>query len=1421
MADPFESPTFGNSLSLRVDGAIGAMSLSPNGRDAVLAGRKGLFVIDLDDPFSTPRWLHHITSWEVADVQWSPHCHVKPSWCVSTSNQKALLWDLSRPSNNAIQNKLHRHTRAITDIHFHPLDPELLATCSIDTFVFTWDMRTPRRPVNKYAEWRAGATQVKWNSSNPFQIASSHHHSFYLWDARKGAMPLARIENAHGGKINGLDFSSASNRLITCSNDKTIKLWDLGSVAEEKLTPTIVINTDYPVARARALPFGADNCCGIMPVRGGDDAIHIVNYKAEFDRARSLGETVYMDAIPDYSFRGHNGPMKDFLWRQQHASYRGFESKRLWTEYQLVTWSPLDFDLKLWPHDKELYDVANYNPLHKKLLELLVGPAEFGDSGVSSPSLSHACTPDLEMSEDAALKSKLVAYVSYVSEPQVSLEDISKDMAGDLLSNLASFTIKTSHETQGKASQLNHLSWISGVRMGRQVRKKAQDEEDDEDGPSNLGEEVSIVGHKFPKLRFEKISVSTGHLVISLRGPMPVLPESNPQNNDSGEGNSAAGGLLASAQTHSANSAPGRSNTVASPSAKPSDSGLGPPPTDIALEPKLIFIRLEIKFPKSYPYVEKVEHKSRGRRGAALQVPQQVKFDIEETHELNEPVKKIMLQNLNEIARFYCLKYNRYCLEPCLRYLMGDKINLDDSTMIQNNNASAAKDLEPQVDAILVGNENWVDDLIDQHEAAAEFSAPMIVSADEEEDDEADLMPDINDVSGAAVKSKRAESGTSGDDGENSLPRDVLHDSTPLPKGCGAVWTRGGGLVCFFIPKESEETKSLSRLGNLKVGGDVFGLSFLGRQASGHRRRHSRAVDDSSEEESSEEAKEGDDTFSVKSHSTTSSSDSFSNDWDEMLQADIPLRSRLPGMFDGGAGIGLRFRSDNPKSSINRTVSGKDSNFKSSQLDDLALRSTKKGQRKSQFGKSVVKVHDFSHLVPEKFELACEYRVLGDSPEFIARHNAEVAFRHGCTEIGEVWKIVEMILVKEVKLRDLSKMGEDFFNAEKLEIGQFYWGNHPFGHAWLIEELFRYFEQRKNLQMLAMLSCILYENAANIKAREDKFLDIPIHTPYASLPPRPSLSAMRENGLLSTDDFLDRVDNSPSQGSLEDYRRLSRKASTLSARDIHLSRPMSPDINPRSESPSRLSSFRRFQSGIGLLGSPPPLFDSYSQEHLGERIPKSFEPVKRSSRFSTSGRKGVAKGIQQKSKAMTSWQHRGKPKPTPVYTIQMMNVDSLNLYDDTYLTPLLSGIDKEKIRAYREQYAELLYSWGLPLHRIKFLKFNYPDTHTEQHGFVDVHECHFGVRKRRAIDPSLQMIKPITPIATARNNDWNLRKKNALQYCGFCNLIIPNRVVVCVKCEHVVHPHCATEWWSIDSSEGEQECPTGCGCSCLEHQSFI
>ena len=49
----------------------------------IIVSRKGLFIIDLEDPYEPPRELLHLTKWEVADVQWNPH-QSRHKWVAST-----------------------------------------------------------------------------------------------------------------------------------------------------------------------------------------------------------------------------------------------------------------------------------------------------------------------------------------------------------------------------------------------------------------------------------------------------------------------------------------------------------------------------------------------------------------------------------------------------------------------------------------------------------------------------------------------------------------------------------------------------------------------------------------------------------------------------------------------------------------------------------------------------------------------------------------------------------------------------------------------------------------------------------------------------------------------------------------------------------------------------------------------------------------------------------------------------------------------------------------------------------------------------------------------------------------------------------------------------------------------------------------
>ena len=175
-------------------------------------------------------------------------------WVVSTSNQKALVWNLATKSSlTAVEHVLHAHTRAITDINFSAHHPDVLATCAVDSLVHCWDLRSPARPSMSFCDWFAGATQVKWNRQDSHIIASSHDKFLRIWDIRKGAYPLRSIE-AHDTKIYGIDWNrTRSSGIVTCSLDRSIKFWNYEDSDEE---PERVIRSPFPVWRARHTPMG-------------------------------------------------------------------------------------------------------------------------------------------------------------------------------------------------------------------------------------------------------------------------------------------------------------------------------------------------------------------------------------------------------------------------------------------------------------------------------------------------------------------------------------------------------------------------------------------------------------------------------------------------------------------------------------------------------------------------------------------------------------------------------------------------------------------------------------------------------------------------------------------------------------------------------------------------------------------------------------------------------------------------------------------------------------------------------------------------------------------------------------------------------------------------------------------------------------
>ncbi|KIL61826.1 hypothetical protein M378DRAFT_13285, partial [Amanita muscaria Koide BX008] len=250
----------------------------------------------------------------------------------------------------------------------------------VDSWLWAWDLRDPRKPIFGLSAFKSGGTQVKWNRQDGNILASSHANGVYIWDRRKGSLPVIRIR-AHNSKIYGIDWShDQRNDIITCSLDRSIKVWDItesftsslyngnnnragftnestfvsgntypgvgggnngendysiyGPVAQ--YTPKRTINTLYPVWRARYLPFGK----GVLSLaQRGETALEMYALNGPTDKN-----------VPSEVFEGHTDVVKEFVWR------KGSDE-----EFQLITWSK-DRTLKFWPIDGDVMQKVGYDP---------------------------------------------------------------------------------------------------------------------------------------------------------------------------------------------------------------------------------------------------------------------------------------------------------------------------------------------------------------------------------------------------------------------------------------------------------------------------------------------------------------------------------------------------------------------------------------------------------------------------------------------------------------------------------------------------------------------------------------------------------------------------------------------------------------------------------------------------------------------------------------------------------------------------------------------------------------------------------------------------------------------------------------------------------------------------------------------------
>ncbi|CDZ97888.1 Conserved WD40 repeat-containing protein [Phaffia rhodozyma] len=399
--------TFNQQLAITVKAPVGSMSISPAHRDVVLAARQGLYIIDLEATARVPRFLPQGGLRVPADVQWSPHSSMAHS-IVSTSAQKLLVWNLGLPSEKGIEREVEAHTRAVSDVNWAVFHPQVVATAGIDGWVKTWDIRTTmRRDSGRVSAWGWGSVATQARSFGGPWPSTFHDNKVLIWDQRMGSIPVTRLY-AHSSKIYGIDWSRENgHEMVTCSLDKTVKVWNIHSLNESATTPGTdtfeppiyaptplmsgtswlsphsndiktdlvepdrTIRTNAPVFRARFLPFGR----GILSLpQAGETSLEMRRLLDHTLEGQEREKVITR-------FEGHTDKVKEFVWRIRGGENSDDDDR----SFQLITWGT-DHQLRFWPISESVLLDAGHKP-HSPIKVIMTRRG--------APSKSYIDEPDL------------------------------------------------------------------------------------------------------------------------------------------------------------------------------------------------------------------------------------------------------------------------------------------------------------------------------------------------------------------------------------------------------------------------------------------------------------------------------------------------------------------------------------------------------------------------------------------------------------------------------------------------------------------------------------------------------------------------------------------------------------------------------------------------------------------------------------------------------------------------------------------------------------------------------------------------------------------------------------------------------------------------------------------------------------------
>lgn len=170
-----------------------------------------------------------------------------------SADRTVKLWDLGCKNPSSAMRSFAPHSGKVSTCQWHPTEASVLASGGYDRQVCVYDTRTPEN-VLRLGGLAGEVETVQWNPHSPEKLlVATDNGLIRCFDVKNTSKSLFTLQ-AHDKPVTTLQYSPfISNCLLTGSEDKTVKLWNL-----EGNKPTCVVSRDVSVGKVFTASWSPD-----------------------------------------------------------------------------------------------------------------------------------------------------------------------------------------------------------------------------------------------------------------------------------------------------------------------------------------------------------------------------------------------------------------------------------------------------------------------------------------------------------------------------------------------------------------------------------------------------------------------------------------------------------------------------------------------------------------------------------------------------------------------------------------------------------------------------------------------------------------------------------------------------------------------------------------------------------------------------------------------------------------------------------------------------------------------------------------------------------------------------------------------------------------------------------------------------------